>query len=176
MTDVLQASASSGTNTTRRHLANTETPRRREAPVNQPQNRARSFPTPPIELVQIESGSHVYGIALGRNDESIVLAPDERESAILQTPGTNLPFRLQRVLPYMAPYTPLAGCGFEEVIERLWSCDDLLARRCVRSPALTQIQLSADKWMAQVRAWASSFPQTDHAVDDSRESNYGDRV
>ena len=33
-----------------------------------------------------------------------------------------------------------------------------------------------DQWMALVRAWASSFPQRDRLADDSRESNYGDRV
>lgn len=36
-------------------------------------------------------------------------------------------------------------------------------------------QFLADKWMAQVRAWASSHPQRDRVIDDTRESIYGDR-
>ena len=36
--------------------------------------------------------------------------------------------------------------------------------------------LTPDEWIAELRAWASSFPQRDHLVDDSRESIYGDRV
>ena len=136
---------------------------------------ARHEPMPPVDLVQFESGSNVYGTALSRNDEFIVLASDDRESATLKTPGVNLSSRLQRVLPYVAPYTPLAGSSFGEIMEWLWRCDDLLAPECVRSPASTQVELSADKWMAQVRAWASSHPQSDGVVDDSRESIYGDR-
>lgn len=31
-------------------------------------------------------------------------------------------------------------------------------------------EMSADEWMAQVRAWAASFPQRDYIVDDSREA------
>ncbi len=31
-------------------------------------------------------------------------------------------------------------------------------------------------WMADVRAWATSHPQVDHVVDDSRESVYGGRA
>lgn len=38
------------------------------------------------------------------------------------------------------------------------------------------VDLTADEWMAQVRAWAASHPQRDHVVDDSREAIYGDRV
>lgn len=33
---------------------------------------------------------------------------------------------------------------------------------------------TAEKWIAEVRAWAASFPQRDHVADDSRESIYGD--
>ena len=36
--------------------------------------------------------------------------------------------------------------------------------------------LTPDEWIAELRAWASSFPQRERLVDDSRESNYGDRV
>ena len=176
MKDVLEAKAPTGTHTIQRRRDNTETPKRREAPVNQAQDRAEGDLTPPVDLVQFESGSNVYGIALGRNDEFILLASDDRESAILKTPGANLPFRLQRVLPFVAPYTPLAGSNLEEVMERLLSWDALIAAQRVRHSASIQVEPSADKWMAQVRAWASSFPQRDHVVDDSRESIYGDRV
>ncbi len=34
--------------------------------------------------------------------------------------------------------------------------------------------LTADEWMALVRAWAASHPQRDTAIDDSREQVYGD--
>ncbi len=175
MADVLQASAPSGTNTTKRGPADTETPRRREAPADQAHARAQGDSPIPVHLLKFESASHVYGIALGRNDEFIVLAPDDRESAILKTPGANLSSRLQRVLPLVTRYTPLAGSSVGEVMDRLWRCHDLLASGHVRSPASTQVKLSADKWMAQVRAWASSHPQRDRVIDDSRESIYGDR-
>lgn len=32
--------------------------------------------------------------------------------------------------------------------------------------------LSADEWMAEVRAWAERHPQRDRVADDSRESVY----
>lgn len=35
-------------------------------------------------------------------------------------------------------------------------------------------QAAATAWMAKVRAWASSFPQRNYVVDDSRESIYGE--
>ncbi len=34
--------------------------------------------------------------------------------------------------------------------------------------------MTADEWMRQVRAWASSHPQRDHVVDDSRDTIYED--
>jgi len=37
---------------------------------------------------------------------------------------------------------------------------------------MTDNERKATKWIAQVRAWASSFPQRDHVVDDSRETIY----
>ncbi len=137
---------------------------------------AQHEPPAPVDLVRFESGSNVYGIALGRNDEFIPLASDDRESAILKTPGANLSFRLGLVLPFVASYMTLAGPGFAEVMERLLRCD--VSIRLERPPSLPspQFELSADEWMAKVRAWASSHPQRDHIVDDSRESIYGDRV
>lgn len=35
---------------------------------------------------------------------------------------------------------------------------------------------TAGQWIAEVRAWAASYPQHSHVADDSRESIYGDRV
>ncbi len=177
MADVVKARVPPGTNTVKRPWPNnTETPDRLEPPVNQAQDRAQGDSTPPVHLVPFESGSNVYWIALGRNDELIVRASDDQESATPKTPGADLSSRLRRVLPFVASNTPLAGSNLEEVMERLLSYDALIAPRRVRSPASTRVKLSADEWMAQVRAWASSHPQRDHVVDDSRESIYGDRV
>ena len=136
---------------------------------------ARHEPIPTVDLVQSESGSNVYGIALARHDEFILPASDDRDSAILETPGANLSFRLQRVLRFVASYTPFAGPDLAEVIERLLRCDVSIQLERVTSFPSTQRGLSADKWMAQVRAWASSHPQSDRVIDDSRESIYGDR-
>ncbi len=137
---------------------------------------ARHEPVPLDDLVQFESGSNAYGIALGRNDEFILTASDDRDSATLKTPGDNLSSRLQRVLPSLAFYSPLSGSDLANVMERLLRCD--VSTRLERPPSFpsTQLELSADEWMAQVRAWASSHPQRDFVVDDSRESMYGDRV
>lgn len=172
MADVIEARVPGGTHIGERCWVNTEIPSRRETRSRQVQDRARG--DSPVDLVQFESGSDVYVIVLG--DEFIVPASDDSESAILNTPGADLSSRLQRVLPFVASYTPLAGSNLAEVIERLLSCDPLVAAQRVRSPAATQVELSADEWMAQVRAWASSHPQRDRVVDDSRESIYGDRV
>lgn len=168
MADVIEARVPAGTHTIGRGRVNTETPK----PL---QDQGQENPTPPVDLVQFESESIVYGIAWSMKGEFIVTESDDRDSAILKTPGGNLPFRLQRALPYVEIHTPLAGFSLEEVMERLWGCDDLFALRRARSPASTQLKLTADKWMAQVREWASSHPQRDRVVDDSRESIYGDR-
>ena len=132
-------------------------------------------PMPPVDLVQFESGSNVYGVALSRNYEFIVIASDDQAIAILKTPGANLSSDLQRVLRFVASYTSLAGFNLDEVIERLLRCDASIRLERVPSFPSTQLELSVDKWMARVRAWASSHPQSDRVVDDSRESIYGDR-
>lgn len=168
MADCIEARVPSGTHTIGRRRAITETPM-------PPQDRGQENAPPSVELVQFESGSNVYSIVWSMKGEFIVPESDDREIAILKIPGGNLPSRLQRALLYVAPYTPLAGSSLEEVMERLWSCDDLFSLRRARSPASAQFKLSADKWMAQVRAWASSHPQRDRVVDDTRESMYGDR-
>jgi hypothetical protein len=49
-----------------------------------------------------------------------------------------------------------------------------MKRKTTRENARLAKRIIADKWMAQVRAWASSFPQREHVVNDSRESFYGD--
>lgn len=169
MAEVIEARVPAGTHTIGRRRANTETPM-------PPQDQGEETPPAPVDLVQSESGSNVYGIVRGMKGEFIVPESDDRERAILKTRGADLSSRLQRVLPFVVSNTPLAGSNLAEVIERLWSCDPLVAAQSVRHSASTPAELSADEWMAQVRAWASSFPQRDGVVDDSRESIYGDRV
>ncbi len=169
MANVLEAKARPGTNTVKRPWPNnTETPEPH-------QDRGQDNPPPPDDLVQLESGSYVYTINWDRKVQFTVPASDDQDNAIQKTHGANLSSRLQRVLPFVASYAPLAGSSLAEVIERLLRCDALIAPQRVRSPASTQIKLSADEWMAQVRAWASSHPQSDRFIDDSRESIYGDR-
>jgi hypothetical protein len=173
MADVIEARVPAGTHTDERRGANTETSSRGETPVRLVQDGARG--DSPVDLVQFKSGSNVSVNVLGRKDEFIVPASDDSESAVLNTPGTDLSARLQRVLPLVALCTPLAGSNLAEVIEGLLRCDALIVAQRARHSASIQVELSAHKWMAQVRAWASSHPQRDRVVDDSRESIYGDR-
>ena len=170
MANVLEAKARPGTNTVKRPWPNnTETPEPH-------QDRGQDNPPPPDDLVQLESGSYVYTINWDRKVQFTVPASDDQDNAIQKTHGANLPSRLQRVLPFVAPYPPLAGFDLAEVMERLLRYDASIGLKRVPSFASTQLKLSADEWMAQVRAWVSSFPQRDRVVDDSRESIYGDRV
>lgn len=173
MADVIEARVPAGTHTCKRHWVNTEIPTRREIRSRQVQDRVRG--DSPVDLVQFKSESNVHMIVLG--DEFIVPASHDSEHAILNTRGADLSSRLQQVLRLVASYEALAGADLADLIERLLSCDPLVAAQRARHLASIRVQLSADEWMAEVRAWAASHPQRDYVVDDSRESIYGgDRV
>lgn len=174
MTDVVETRTPTRTHTKNRDWTETELLSRSMIPLNEVQNESQTGSQ--VDLVHFESGSDVFVIALGGRDECIVPASDDSESAVLNMPGADVACRLQRVLTSVVSHMPHAGFDLAGLMERLWGCDPLAVRQRVRSPASTDVELSADKWMEQVRAWASSHPQQDRVVDDSRESIYGDRT
>lgn len=156
------------THAVKRQWADTETP---TPPRNPGQGNALS----PIDFVSFESGSSVHSIVWDRAAETTFPAGDDQENATPQALGTHLSSRLREVLPFVASSGVPPDTLLAEIVERLLRNDVLITPQHARGPASTQVKLSADEWMAQVRAWASSFPQSDHIVDDSRESIYGDR-
>ena len=168
MPHVIEARVPARTHTGKRNWADTETP-------IPPQDRWQDNPPPAADLVLFESESSLHSIVWSGKGESTVPASDDQENAILQTPGTQLSSRLREVLALVASCGPLADTSLAELVERLLSRDIPVHPHYLRHSVSIQGELSADEWMAQVRAWASSFPQTNHFVDDSRESIYGDR-
>ena len=174
MESILEAIPSSGTNTAKRDWTDTETAFRGEKPGREVQDEAEGDSL--VDPVQGPSGSNVFVIVVDGIDEFITPAFDDSESAILDTPGADLSSRLRHVLPFISSCEPLVEALRGEVVGRLLSYDAPISAPRGRQSSPIQVKLSADKWMAQVRAWASSFPQRDYVVDDSRESSYGDRV
>ncbi len=146
MANVLEAKARPGTNTVKRPWPNnTETPEPH-------QDRGQDNPPSPDDLVQLESGSYVYTINWDRKVQFTVPASDDQDNAIQKTHGANLSSRLQRVLPFVALYTPLAASSLAEVIERLLRCDALIAPQRVRDSASTQPRRRYDRFRTKLIA------------------------
>lgn len=172
MTDVLEAKTPAGTYTIRRRRDNTETPKQVVDPKQPGQPKFSTGDVLPSQahILRFVSGDKEHSIA-----PSLVSSQQDQADAVFEAPGTHLSARLRHVLPVLALIAPGEQFLPPEVLERLLSCDALIAPQRVRSPASAQVELSADRWMAQVRAWASSYPQRHRVVDDSRESIYGIR-
>jgi len=80
----------------------------------------------------------------------------------------NLPADLQSRLEQQAELAGQDAASFvlEVVRERLRDLD---------ADGLKANELSNADWSGRLQAWADSFPQVSHSVDDSRESIYEDR-
>lgn len=177
MTQVLEAKAPDRTHAIRRHWEDTETPKL-VADTKEPDRlkfSAQNVPASLVGVLTFVSGSKEFSTASSGIEAFLLLSPQDQADAIFESPGADLS-DLQRALPVLALVAPGEEFLPPEVVERLLSRDPLIAARHVRHSASISVELPADKWIAEVRAWASSFPQRDSVVDDSRESIYGDRV
>ena len=159
----------------RRRRNETETPIRREIPRAAAQERSQDVAIT-VAVVQPETDSNGEIVDWARQQGFIHAGSDDAKSWIIPRTGIGFSSRLRHVLPFIASCEPLADALRGDVVGRLLSYDASVGVPRRRQSAPNQVQLSADKWMAQVRAWASSHPQRDRVVDDSRESIYGDRL
>ena len=178
MPDVIEARVPAGTHTIERRWTETETPKQivsMEQPA-QSKHSKRGVLASQVGILSFVSGDKEHSTTPSRVVTFLVSTTQEQTYAVFDAPGADLPDRLLRALPVLLRVAQGEEFLPPGVVERLLSCDAPIAPQRMRHSPSTQAQLSADEWMAQVRAWASSFPQRDHVVDDSRESNYGDRV
>ena len=178
MTQVLEAKAPDGTHAIGRRWGNTETPKlvvyRKES--DQLKFSAWHVPAPQIDFLTFVSGARECSTASSGVEAFLVSSPQDQADAFFEAPGADPSDRLRCALLVHALVSPGEESFPPEVVEKLLNRDPEIAAQRVRHSALLSGELPADEWMAQVRAWASSHPQRDHVVDDSRESIYGDRV
>jgi hypothetical protein len=173
MEPLVEAKPSPQTNTSKRDWADSETGSR-EAAIAEVVDRARHHRS--VDLVQIRSGSNLYADVSGTKEDFAMSPSDDPECATRNMPGTDLPVRLEPVLPFLAEHVPFVGTALVEIVERLVGRYARFAHPQGAGPHEASPRLEADSWMDEVRAWASSFPQRDPVVDDTRESIYGDRL
>ena len=178
MTHVLEAKAPTGTHTIQRRWENTETPKQIVGMKQPPQSKLSEWDmlAPQVGILRFVSGDKEHSTAPSRVGAFLLSSTQDQADAIFEAPGADLSARLRRALPVIAPMAQDEDVLLAKVVEWLLSRSIVIAPQRVPSFPSTQLELSADKWMAQVRAWARSHPQRDHVVDDSRESIYGDRV
>lgn len=177
MTDVIEARPPAGTHTVERRWAETETPKQ-VVGLKQPVQSKLSeggVAASQVDILRFVSGDKEHSTGLSRIGTFLVASTQGQTDVVLESPDADLPARFWCALPVLARIAPGEEFLPAEVVERLLGCYAFVPPQHIQHSVSSQVELSADKWMAQVRAWASSHPQRDRVVDDSRESIYGDR-
>ena len=177
MTVVLDAKAPDETHAIRRRWGNTETPKlvvdTKES--DQLKFSAWHVRASQIGVLTIVSGAREYSTASSGVEAFLVSSPQDQADAFFEAPGADPSDRLRCALLVHVLVSPGEESFPPEFVEQLLNRDPEVAAQRVRLSASLSGELPADKWMAEVRAWASSHPQRDRLVDDSRDSIYGDR-
>lgn len=174
MDSIVNAGVFHETNTGRRCWSSSETPYRGRVPLNTALDPLHHDSPPEVGLIEIETGSERYGIVPRGQDELFVRQSSDTVSAIVDLRAKDVLVRIPRLLALVALHAMMARNDYLDLVKRVLRCSiSIQSENGVIAPAV-QLDSPADKWMAQVRAWAASHPQRDRVIDDSRDTIYGD--